>query len=141
MDNWFGHDDAAYATLRLLAYLKRKKMSLSQAVASLPAVVSSPEIKLGLADEIKFKFISDVLSPELKLLLPNAEAVTIDGIRLDTQEAMVVVRASQNGPYVTVKFEAKTQTSYDELKVKLNQMLKKHSEIDWSYGVNVDALK
>jgi phosphomannomutase/phosphoglucomutase len=141
MDNWFGHDDAAYATLRLLAYLKRKKLSFSQAIAELPAVVSSPEIKLGLPDNIKFKFITDTLGVKLKAMFPGAEAVEIDGVRLDTKEEMVVVRASQNGPYLTIKFEAKTKDLYDQLKVKIHDLLKSHSEIDWSYGVNVDALK
>lgn len=141
MDNWFGHDDAAYATLRLLAYLKRQRLSLSQAVAKLPAVVSSPEIKLGLPDKIKFEFIKNTLSPELKSWWPEAEVVEIDGLRLDTDQAMIVVRASQNGPYITIKFEAKTQPAYDELKTKLNHLFKKYPEIDWSDGVNVDALK
>ncbi len=65
----------------------------------------------------------------------------IDGIRLDAPEQMVVVRASQNGPYITIKFEAKTQKQYDELKLKLKNLLESHSEIDWSYGVNTDAFR
>lgn len=140
MDNWYGHDDAAYATLRLLSFLKRKKLSLSRAVAGLPQYVSSPEIKLGLADKIKFKFIKNVLTPELKSWWPKAKAVEIDGIRLDTADEMLVVRASQNGPYVTIKFEAKTQEQYLALKQRLKQLLSGYKEVDWSYGVNTDAL-
>lgn len=141
MDNWYGHDDAAYATLRLLAYLKRQHQTLKQAVAGLPKYFSSPEIKLGLPDEIKFKFIKDTLGPEITTWFNQPEIVDIDGVRLDTPSQMVVVRASQNGPYMTVKFEAKTQAEYDSLKLKLNKLFKSHPEIDWSYGVNVDALR
>lgn len=140
MDNWYGHDDAAYATLRLLSYLKRQKLSLKQAIAKLPQYVSSPEIKLGLADQIKFELITNTLAPELKAWWPDAAVVAIDGIRLDTQEQMVVARASQNGPYLTIKFEAKTQNQYDELKKRLHDLFKTHKEIDWSYGVNTNAL-
>lgn len=140
MDNWYGHDDAAYATLRLLAYLTRKKISLQQAVEQLPQFISSPEIKLGLPDKIKFAFIKNTLTPELKKCWPQAEITAIDGIRLDTPAEMLVVRASQNGPYITIKYEAKTQKQYDELKLKLKNLLKSHPEIDWSYGVNTDAL-
>jgi phosphomannomutase/phosphoglucomutase len=139
-DNWYGHDDAAYATLRLLAFLKRRRLSLSQAVAELPRYISSPEIKLGLSDRIKFAFIDRVLAPALKALLPKAKAVTLDGIRLDTAEQMAVVRASQNGPYLTVKFEAKTPVQYVDFKQKLKQLLKAHREIDWSNSVNAEAL-
>lgn len=139
MDNFYGHDDGAFATLRLLSYLQRTKQSLTQAVAKLPQYVSSPEIKLGLPDEIKFKFIQDTLIPQLKPWWPEAEIINIDGIRLDTAEKMLVVRASQNGPYITIKYEAKTKNQYEQLKQQLKKILKSHSQIDWSYGVNTDA--
>lgn len=138
-DNFYGHDDGAFATLRLLSYLARKGLSLKQAVAELPQYVSSPEIKLGLSDDIKFKFVNDVVGGDLKTLYPQAEYIEIDGVRMDTLETMAIVRASQNGPYITIKFEGKTQTQYDELKGQLREILKSHSEIDWSYGVNTDA--
>lgn len=138
-DNFFGHDDGAYASLRLLQYLERRRMSLSQAIASLPKFVSSPEIKLGLADEIKFKFITEVIMKDLKKVFKGAEFNTIDGVRLDTKTAMVTVRASQNGPYITIKYEAKTKKEYEEIKQTVKKILQAHKEIDWSVGVNTDA--
>lgn len=139
MDNFYGHDDCAYASLRLLNYLKRVGKSLKQVVAELPKYFSSPEIKLGLGDEIKFDFVKNVVAQDLKKLYPHAEYIEIDGVRMDTTTKMAIVRASQNGPYVTIKYEGKTQQEYDELKMQLRNMLKSHSEIDWSYGVNTDA--
>jgi phosphomannomutase/phosphoglucomutase len=59
MDNFYGHDDAAYACLRLLQYLERKNKTLGQVADELPKYESSPEIKFGLADDIKFKFIDE----------------------------------------------------------------------------------
>ncbi len=138
-DNFYGHDDCAYATLRLLSYLDRVGKSLKQVISELPQYISSPEIKLGLVDDIKFKFVQDVLGKELKDLYPKAEYVEIDGVRIDTDTKMAVIRASQNGPYVTIKYEGKTQKEYDELKKQLHDILKSHKEIDWSYGVNTDA--
>ncbi len=140
-DNFFGHDDGAYASLRLLQYLERKNKTLSQAVASLPKYTSSPEIKLGLADEIKFDFINNVIAKDLKKIFKKAEANTIDGIRLDTPTAMVTVRASQNGPYITIKYEAKTKKEYEEIKKALKEVLSSHKEIDWKSGVNIHALE
>ena len=57
---------------------------------------------------------------------------------LDTQ--MAIVRASQNGPYVTVKFEAKTEAEYQQLKKTIREMLKKYDEIKWDTGSNTHAL-
>lgn len=139
MDNFFGHDDGAIASLRLIAYLHRTGKTLAEAVAELPKYVSSPEIKLGLSDEIKFKFVSEVIGGDLKKLYPKADYIEIDGVRMDTKETMAIVRASQNGPYITIKYEGKTQEQYDELKVRLRKILKSHKEVDWSYGVNTDA--
>ena len=127
--------------MRLLNYLKRVGKTLKQVVAELPRYVSSPEIKLGLADEIKFEFVKNVVGQELKNLYPDAEYVEIDGVRMDTLTKMAIVRASQNGPYITIKYEGKTQVEYDELKVQLRGMLKSHKEINWSYGVNTDAFE
>lgn len=140
MDNFYGHDDGAYASLRLLAYLERKNMTLSQAVNQLTKYVSSPEIKFGLADEIKFEFINTKIRDEFQALWPQAQYVDIDGIRMDTNDEMAIVRASQNGPYITLKFEGKTQAQYDALKQTLKTVLKKYPEIDWSQGVNTHAL-
>jgi len=59
---------------------------------------------------------------------------------MDTKNEMAIVRASQNGPYITVKFEGKTQEQYDSMKKILKSLLKKYPEIDWTKGVNTHAL-
>lgn len=140
MDNFFGHDDAAYASLRLLSYLERTGQDLHTATSTLPKYVSSPEIKLGLADEIKFNFISGPIKQDLIALLPGGEINEVDGVRIDTKDSMVVIRASQNGPYITTKFESKTQEGYDQLKLGISSLFKKYPEIDWSTGSNTAAL-
>lgn len=140
MDNFYGHDDGAYASLRLLQYLERKDQMLSDAVDELNIYVSSPEIKFGLADDIKFEFIDTVIRDEFEKRWPNAAYIDIDGIRMDLEDRMAICRASQNGPYITVKFEAKTQGDYESLKRELKELLSAHEEIDWNSGVNTHAL-
>ncbi len=140
MDNFFGHDDGAYASLRLLQYLERKSQSVSQAVSQLTQYVSSPEIKFGLADDIKLKYTDDIIRQQFIKEWPKAQFTTLEGVRMDLPDRMAIVRASQNGPYITLKFEAKTQKDYDALKVQLKQMLSIHKDIDWTQGVNTHAL-
>ena len=141
MDNFYGHDDGAIATLRLLSYLTAKNQSLEQAVAELPQYISSPEIKLGLADAIKFKLVDNQIANDLKSLYPDAAYLTIDGVRMDTRETMAVIRASQNGPYITIKFEAKTSEDYNFLKNQIHGILKKYPEIKFGEGVNIHAFE
>jgi len=141
VDNFYGHDDGAIASLRLLAYLTRVNKSLEQVVSELPTYVSSPEIKVGCPDAVKFQVVSEKIAGEIKKLYPNATYVEIDGVRMDTENEMLIIRASQNGPYLTVKFEGKTQQAYDILKAQVNEILHKISEINFVEGVNIKALE
>lgn len=139
-DNFYGHDDGANASLRLLKALERSEQTLGEAMAGLPRYISSPEIKLGMADNIKFQFINTVIQDAFRSKWPGGEFTTIDGVRVDLPDRMAIVRASQNGPYITVKFEGKTEEVYNEVKETLSDMLHSHSEISWDTGVNIDAL-
>lgn len=140
VDNFYGHDDGAIASLRILAYLTRINKSLHEAVELLPVYISSPEIKVGCPDNIKFNLVSEKIGSEIKKLYPNSKYIEIDGVRMDTDEEMLIIRASQNGPYLTVKFEGKTKDQYDNLKKIVFNLLHKFPEIDFSTGVNIKAL-
>ena len=65
-----------------------------------------------------------------------------DGMRLELEDAMFVVRYSQNGPYLTIKFEAKTKSKYERLREYISAMLHEFKEIDWESEIsaNVEAL-
>src|SRR3989338_4381865 len=140
VDNFYGHDDGAIASLRLLAYLTRVNQSLKETISKLPHYFSSPEIKVGCADNIKFAVVTDKIGSKIKKLYPTAKYVESDGVRMDTDSEMMIVRASQNGPYLTIKFEGKTQEKYDQLKSQVNIILRNLSEIDFKSGVNINSL-
>lgn len=142
--DFYYHEDGAYSTLRLLHYLSQTNQKLSEAVASLPQYISSPEIKVFCADDKKVRLM-DKIAPVLKKDYPRAKIVDNinDGVRLDLPDAMFVVRYSQNGPYLTIKFEAKTQKEYDELRDYISKLLHKYPEIDWESDIslNIEALE
>jgi phosphomannomutase / phosphoglucomutase len=140
--DFYNHDDGLYSTLRLLRYLAHTNQSLSQAVATLPQYVSSPEVKIFCADDKKVGLMERV-APLLARDFPSAEIVSDeragDGVRLDLSDGMFVVRYSQNGPYLTVKFEGKTRERYDALKKYIRDLLHGFSEIDWGAKINVNV--
>ena len=142
--DFFNHDDGCYTTLRLLDYLFRSGQTLAEAVAALPKYISSPEIKLGCADDKKVALI-EKMSAVLQKDFPEAEVISDeragDGVRLNMMDSMFVVRYSQNGPYLTIKFEAQTEEKYNELKNYLKDILHKYGEVNWSEGVNVESLE
>lgn len=143
-DDFYNHDDGIYSTFRLLRYLADTDQSLSEAVAKLPKYISSPEIKLECSDDKKVQLIEKI-SLILKNDFPEAEVISDeragDGVRLNMTDSMFVVRYSQNGPYLTIKFEAKTTEKYNEIKEYLNKLLHSYPEVNWEHGVNVEGLK
>lgn len=142
--DFYNHDDGCYSTLRLLSYLARTKQSLAQAVASLPSYISSPEIKVGTDDNLKVALVKKIAAV-LEKDFPQAEVISDeragDGVRLEMADAMFVIRYSQNGPYLTIKFEAKTEDRYQELRQYINKLLHNFPEVNWQFGVNVESLE
>lgn len=147
-DNAYGHDDGTYAVLRILEYLSEKNLTLSQLYESFPVYVSSPEIKIGCPDDKKKAVIKD-LSVKFKNDFPNAQITDEnvipgdDGVRADYEDGMIVFRYSQNGPYITVKFEAKTKEIFEERRNYVSKMLHSYSDMIWEdqLCVNLDFVK
>ena len=140
MDNFFGHDDAAFACLRLLSFLEKHGETLSEATSSFESYLGSPEIKLEVPDKIKFDLVENKLRHELVISWPDAKVNDMDGVRIDTEDMMSVIRASQNGPYITVRFEGRSEKIYNEVRDRLSQILKSCPEINWASNINAYAL-
>lgn len=142
--DFYNHDDGLYSTMRLLRYLARTGQNLAGAVAALPKYISSPEIKVGCADEVKIGLTAKI-AKKLRTDFIAAEIIDDeragDGVRLDLPDSMLVIRYSQNGPYLTIKFEAQTSEKYEKLKKYINKLLHSYKEIDCNFGVNVESLK
>lgn len=144
--DFYNHDDGCYVTLKLLEYLNRTKQTLNEAISKLPYYISSPEIKIYCDDNKKVELMEKI-APILKQDYPKAEVIDDeragDGVRLDMEDSMFIVRYSQNGPYLTIKFEAKEKDKYEELKKYINELLHKFPEIEWDNDirVNIEALE
>ncbi len=147
-DNAYGHDDGTYAALRIMEYLTEKKQTLSQLYESFPNFISSPEIKIGCPDAKKIEVINE-LSVKFKRDFPEAQITdkTVipddDGIRADFSDGMMIFRYSQNGPYITIKFEAKDQAKYEERRKYIRDLLKNYPEMIWKDDlcVNLESLE
>jgi len=147
-DNAYGHDDGAYAALRLLEYLSEKNTSLSALYETFPHYISSPEIKIGCPDDKKVEIIQTI-SKSFKQDFPDNKITdsTIipgdDGTRIDFSDGMIIFRYSQNGPYITVKFEAKDQETYTQRKSYVRKTLKQYPEMIWQdqLCVNLESLE
>jgi len=139
--DFYNHDDGIYSCLYLLEYLGDTEKTLSEIVDDLPKYISSPEIKVFCSDDRKVSLMND-LAIVAKEKFPEAEIISDeragDGVRVNFEDSMFVIRYSQNGPYITIKFEAKTKERYEFLKKYISDLLHSYYEIDWKSAININ---
>ena len=141
--DFYNHDDGLYSTMRILHYLSETNQSLSEALEAIPKYVSSPEVKLACADDKKVALV-EKLVPILKKDFPEAIEVVDDeragdGVRLELPDGMFVVRYSQNGPYLGIKLESKTEAGYEKLRSYMSDLLHKFPEVEWDNKISANT--
>ncbi len=119
-DRYFGYDDAIYASLRLLEILARDPRSISEMLADVPRTYATPEIRLDCPDSIKFDVVAAVRSHYRATGLP---VVDIDGARIgfgsERDPTWGLVRASNTGPVLVMRFEATTPEKRDAIRAEV----------------------
>ncbi|MDI6845258.1 MAG: phosphomannomutase/phosphoglucomutase [Candidatus Saccharicenans sp.] len=121
-DRWFGFDDAIYASARLLEIVSRSERKLSDYLADLPPVFSTPEIRIYASDEVKFKIVEKVKeklsqAPEVKQL------IDIDGVRAVFERGWGLLRASNTQPVLVLRFEASSEKDLEQVRAKIQSVM------------------
>jgi phosphomannomutase/phosphoglucomutase len=111
-DDYFGYDDAVYASCRLLQLLSHTDQPLSQMLADVPKTYSTPEIRVECADEDKFHIIEEIMS----YFKERYEVIDVDGVRIVFPDGWGLVRASNTQPVLVLRFEAGSETGLSEIK-------------------------
>jgi phosphomannomutase/phosphoglucomutase len=123
-DRYYGYDDALYASLRLLEILARDDRSLTQMLADVPRTYATPEIRVDCPDAIKFDVVSAVRSHYRAAGMP---VVDIDGARIsfgtERDPAWGLVRASNTGAVLVMRFEATTAERRDSLEAEVTTVV------------------
>jgi phosphomannomutase/phosphoglucomutase len=124
-DRYFGYDDAIYASLRLLEILARDPRSIGEMLADVPKTYATPEIRLDCPDTIKFDVVAAVRSHYRASGMP---VIDIDGARIsfgtERQPAWGLVRASNTGPVLVMRFEAPTPDRRDAIRAEVEALVR-----------------
>jgi phosphomannomutase/phosphoglucomutase len=118
-DEYYGFDDALYAAGRLLRLLSNKKEPLSELLSSLNQYVSTAEVRIPCADDIKFNVV-EKLTERLSSLY---EAITIDGVRVVFPHGWGLFRCSNTQPVIVTRCEADTELRLQEYMAILDKAL------------------
>jgi len=123
-DRYYGYDDAIYASLRLLEILARDPRTISEMLADVPRTFSTPEIRVDCPDAIKFDVVGEVRSYYRGSGKP---VVDIDGARIsfgsEADPAWGLVRASNTGPVLVMRFEATSAARRDAVKAEVERVV------------------
>lgn len=112
-DKFAGYDDGIYAGLRLIEILSHTNKLIPDLLAGISHYESTPELKVPTPDNIKFQVIDDV---KKYCQDKNYEILLVDGVKVFFPDGSALVRASNTGPNITVRYEAKTKERLEQIK-------------------------
>ena len=121
-DDWYGFDDAIYSALRIIEVISKKNISSNKIFKKYPSFFSTPEINISIPDQIKFKLIDEI---KLHIKSSRFKYIDIDGVRLESETAWGLVRASNTSPNIVLRFEGQTEKDLLEIKNYFKTILSK----------------
>ncbi|MGI6329706.1 MAG: phosphomannomutase/phosphoglucomutase [Bacilli bacterium] len=121
-DKFHGFDDGVYSSLRMIEIISKENKAVSSLLEGISKYYSTEELKIKADDNIKFKQIEQVKEYCLE---KNYNILTIDGCKVLFEDGFALIRASNTGPNITMRFEAKTETRLKEIKEEFETLLKR----------------
>jgi phosphomannomutase / phosphoglucomutase len=109
---WYGFDDATYTALRYAEILTQSDAPLSKFYATLPATVSTPEIRLDIPEAKKWHVVEQA---QKWFAAEGYQVNTIDGVRVTFADGWGLMRASNTQPVVVLRFEAESEGRLNEI--------------------------
>jgi len=119
-DRYYGYDDAIYAALRLLEIVSRDGKSVLELLSDMPRTVYTPELRIDCPDALKFAVIERVRAE----LADRGEINALDGVRVTYPDgAWSLVRASNTGPVLVMRFEASTEERLSAIRTDVERVV------------------
>lgn len=125
-DEHFGYDDAMYAGARLLKILSNTDKKMSELSEGVNKYFGTPEIIVKVTDETKFEIVEKI---KQKYLARGINVIDIDGARVVFEDGWGLIRASNTGPNLTIKSEAKTPERRDEILSEIEEYIEEFKTI------------
>lgn len=119
-EDYYGFDDAIFATARFARIMSQTPMKVSQFLADTPKVYNTPEIRVDCPDDVKFGLIADITAHFKK----THEVIDIDGARVDFGGgSWGLIRASNTQPVLVLRFEAQSEQALAATKKAIHDKL------------------
>lgn len=131
-ENYYGFDDAIFASLKLLEYLSNQNKKVSQIISETPYYISTPTLHVNCPDDKKYQIVEQLVQDFKR----DYKVIDISGARVVFKDGWGLVRASSNLPVLVLRFEAKTKEKLDEIQKIFRKKLDKFKHIGkkWTSG-------
>ncbi len=124
-DEYYGYDDAIYASARLARIISRSKKPLSAMVSEIPAYHSTPETRVECPDDIKFAIVREITAH----FRSKYDVVDVDGARVLFPGGWGLVRASNTQPALVLRAEASDPATLESIKTEISDKLAEYGPI------------
>ncbi|MBS7624245.1 phosphomannomutase/phosphoglucomutase [Candidatus Bathyarchaeota archaeon] len=108
----YGFDDAVYASLKVAEVISKDGRKLSEIIDSMPRYPQTPVKNYSCPDEEKFRVVEELASEFISL---GYKTITIDGVKVMTEDGWFLIRPSNTQPLIRMIAEAKDETKLMEL--------------------------
>ncbi len=114
-DEYYGFDDALYASARLLRILSYSEKGLDELLQDVPKYYNTPEIRIKSTDEQKYLVVEKVLNH----FRSRYQVIEVDGARIIFPDGWGLVRVSNTGPELIIRCEGNTPEALAQIQEEL----------------------
>lgn len=119
-EDWPCIDSGIYNGLKIMELLSNCNETLYDLTITIPKYFNTPELKIPVNDNLKFKIVDEVIN---YCKNKNYDILTIDGVRITFADGWALVRASNTGPNLTIRFEATTKERLDKIQAEFTNII------------------
>ena len=121
-DRWPGFDSGIYAGLRLLEILSHTEKNVESLLEGMTKYYATEELKFASPDDRKFEIIDEIGE---YVRNKGLSFLDIDGIKVLYEDGWALVRASNTGPNITARFEARTEERLEEIQKEYTELIER----------------
>jgi phosphomannomutase/phosphoglucomutase len=119
-DEYIGVDDALFDACYLVDLLARADRPLSELVGDFPETFSTPELRIEVTEENKFRLVDDALAH----FRERYDVIDVDGVRVLFDGGWGLLRTSNTQPVIVARYEADTPERLDEIRDEMDSWLR-----------------
>lgn len=126
-ERWYGFDDALYTAARFIEIFTNSTQTPTELFAELPNGVSTPELRLPLAEDQHAGFMAKLIE---KMSVPGVEVSNIDGLRIEYEDGWGLARPSNTSPNIILRFEGEDEQALERIKSEFRDVIQKIVPVD-----------